>query len=252
MKIVKRYIVLFSLIMMISGNSSGDSITVDGKTFTDVLIYKSPSKYYVKIPKTGKTMNVPLDSVSEDDVSINDDPYYRDKLKAMYQLRKLGKPSNKEVDPAFKVVGGAPQESNVDAGSLFGGGGGGGGKGLGVSQAEVKQLLGAMQLSFSGSGNSVTGKSSDGSVSVSINGAADNVSRIAGTLSGDPAAMQSKGMAMGQVLGRIAPWSGPWLMQNLAKLQQTGKIEKTQNGVKVSITASGDEQTATMNFNISS
>ena len=82
---------------------------------------------------------------------------------------------------------------------------GGGGKGLGISQAEVKQMLGAMQLKFSGSGSSISGKSSDGTVSVAINGPANNVSGITGTLSGNPAAMQTKGYGDGSGDGENCP-----------------------------------------------
>jgi hypothetical protein len=252
MRFVKHLILPLSLMVSVCGNSFGDTITVDGKTYNEVLIYKSSSKYYVKIPKTGKTMSVSIDEVASDAVEINDDPYYRDKLKAMYEFaKKMGKSDTEEVDPTFKVVGSAPQQGTVDTSSLFGGGGGKG-KGLGVSQDQVKKALAQMQLTFTGSGNNITGKSADGSLNISIKGPANNVTSVTGSITGNPAALQAKVLPLGMFIGTTVPWAGPWLQQSFGQLQSAGQISKTQGGITIKMGGSGTEQSVTINFSMTS
>jgi hypothetical protein len=253
MKIARHFVLALGLMMFGIGNSFADSITVDGRTYDDVLIYKSPSKYYVKVPKTGKTLNFSIDEVDANAVTINDDPYYRDKLKARYELRKMGAPAKEEIDPNFKVVNSGPGEGPIDTSALFGGGGGGG-KGLGISQSQAKETLSLLQIKFSGSGNSISGKTPDGTTVVSMTGPKNNITKInLAITSTDPALIQQKLTPLVPIVTKVAPWSIAWLQQSMAQFQQTGKIEKTQGGVTVRVTASSPTpQSLTMNFTISS
>ncbi len=70
---------------MAPSQASADRITVDGETWNDVLVYKSSTMYYVKVPEEGVVFNVPMNDVSPSNVIIESDPYYRDELRKRYE-----------------------------------------------------------------------------------------------------------------------------------------------------------------------
>jgi hypothetical protein len=69
---------------MQTGTAFADQITVEGKTYQNVLIFKSSSRYYIRLPKEGRVISVPTTKVDESTVTIVDDPYYRDELMGLF------------------------------------------------------------------------------------------------------------------------------------------------------------------------
>lgn len=122
-----------------------DAITIDGQRYDDVLITRSSVFYYVQIPDEGRTINIPVDQVNPNSVTISDDPYYRDELKAEYERNRAMKDTGKPViqNPSFQVEDSGPSQADVDALLRGGGGGGnaGGAGGAGISRNQFEQML---------------------------------------------------------------------------------------------------------------
>ncbi|MEX2015747.1 MAG: hypothetical protein WD873_03850 [Candidatus Hydrogenedentales bacterium] len=220
-----------------SAAASADSIAIDGRVYENVLVYEGNSAYYVKIPDEGRVISAPKGEVSAASVSINDDPYYRDRLKTRFdqvrsgdQAAQLATPSAPS-DPAFQ----APDTIAVPSGGNEAGGVavGGGGSPLGVTRQAVESML------QSGGWQNQSGawKSANGSVQVQILGPDDNVTSVVASMSG-PMGQIMQGMGqVNQLVSKMAPWAPAWVQQASPQLMQTGFIENAQNGVYVSIAA---------------
>ena len=145
-------------LLLILGHPAGaDTITVGGARYKDVLVLKSSSSYYIQIPWEGRTVSVRAEDVDESKVEINDDPYYRDRLKEEYraakQLRDAGQSQGVQDDEAFRVREPSNDSFQVPTGGgksagAGGGGGGGGGGDLGVPRTQVEQGLTAFGVQF--------------------------------------------------------------------------------------------------------
>lgn len=234
---------------------SGDSITANGVVYEEVLVYEGSSSFYVKIPAEGRTISVPVGEVDRSTVVINDDPYYRDELKDRYEDAKLkgdrsrrGSGPTAPSDPAFQIT---DADRKFGSGARSGSdGGGGGGKGLGYSRAEIQGLIAQQGYTFKGSGDVVTGRSPDtpqGSSTIQLGGPANNLTSIIITFTGTQQLI-SMGIQGSVVMAmRSAPWAGEWAQQNNSKLLQGQPIQKTQDGIFISIQVgqSGQKLTAT-------
>lgn len=123
--------------------SSADSIVINGQRLDNVLVTKTSAFYYVQLPKEGRTLNIPIDNVNAADVTINNDPFFRDDLKAKYAenkaLREAGEAEDADADPSFRAGAGSASSA---------GGTVGGGAGLGTSRTQAEQALSGMGANF--------------------------------------------------------------------------------------------------------
>ncbi len=234
----------------------GDEITLGGVTHKDVLVYKGSAIYYVKFPKDGRIINVAEKDLAPGAVVISDDPFQRDELKAKFTdmkekrdaaIREAG--GTLPADSPFNTAIEGRSESMDTAALLGGGGGGGGGKGLGVPRAALMQLLQASGFTFGApAGNSVSGQSADGKMSIELQGPESGVS---GVVMKFPAAMAPIVLGgMGRGMGQAVPWIGEFLTTERANLAQGQAIERTQDGAYVSVVPSGSGPDATIVFTV--
>lgn len=82
----------FIVVLVLSLPAVSDSITVDGKTTSDVYVTESPTKYLVADPETGKSW-----TVSKDDATVTASGD-RDELRAKY-LKKVDSSLIKKTEP---------------------------------------------------------------------------------------------------------------------------------------------------------
>ena len=213
---------------------------MDGKAYTEVLVYESGRYYFVKLPREGRSISVSKDDVNSESVKINEDPFYREDLRALYDDVKLrgdaALADSKVNTSAFQLeegVGGA-----VDTAALLSGGGsGGGGKPMNLTVDAAKGAFAGLQVNFEKSGSNWKGKSPDGVVSVSISTSGEQVTSINGSINAnDPAVMQGKAGGVIQMMMKAAPWAQGWVMQNIQALQTGAALSNTQDGVFISIT----------------
>lgn len=223
-----------------------DSITIDGEHYRNVLVYKSRNMYYVQIPQEGRIVNAPLDEVDDATVEINDDPYYRDRLKSQYdqvrEARESGQSieSNEPLDPAFQVV---DSGNDVDVDALLSGGGGGG---LGIPRTQLETMLSQYGAQFS-PGPKVQGNPS---VQAQIPGGSIQLigppNKLVGMVirgSGTQQQMQMGRQQMGMLLSQVSPADANQIRQIWQELDRTGSYEMTQDGAKLSITQTQNGQT---------
>lgn len=248
------------ILLSIVHTAAADSIVINGKQYSDVLIYKTSSTYYVKIPKEGRSISVSVDAVDGTSVTINDDPYYRDELKELYDNVKSGEviePSDVPSDPAFRVqessASSAPVDSSAFLGSSAAAGGAGGKKGLGIPRQMLVGMLTGAGAQFSGSGNSMTGKMPDGTTFQLI-GPAENLTtiKIISTFPEEQkASMQQSAGQISMLTGASAPWAGNWMQSNMQTLIEGGTIKKTQDGITITISVKYNGGQGTFDFGIS-
>jgi hypothetical protein len=239
--------------------AGADSITIHGKQYNDVLIYKSRSTYYVKIPKEGHSTSIPVADVDETTVTINDDPYYRDQLKELYDSVKSGQTmaqSDVPSDPAFRVQESSNESAAVDASAFLGSqsvaAGSSGSKGLGIPRQMLQGMLTGAGAQFSGTGNTVTGKMPDGTTFQLI-GPAENLTTIKIKSSfpeAQKAQMQQSVAQISMLTGASAPWAAGWIQSNMQTLLNGGSITKTQNGVNITIKVNYSGGQGTFDFSL--
>lgn len=128
--------------------AAADTITVNGKRYDDVLVLKTSAFYYIQLPDEGRTLSVPAEDVDPAKVSINDDPFYRDKLKIEYDRNREAREANENVqvtDPAFQAdTSSGPSQAQLDALR----GGGGGGAGASIPRTQFEQMLSNFGVQF--------------------------------------------------------------------------------------------------------
>jgi hypothetical protein len=228
--------------------AAADTITVEGKTYSDVLVYKSSSLYYVKIPNEGRTFSVPVEDVPENAVYIERDPYVRDALQEKYdkteERQKEAAWEGDVSDPTFAVQAGGGSSGTVDTSGLLGGGGAAaapeGAASLVPDRESFGRQLQNFGLTVENSGDTSTFRSPDGSTTIAVSGPGDFVSRI---VVNAKVPQEQANAAMAQLmplLGRVAPWSTGFLGQNRAALLKGGSAEKTQDGVAISINSTAE------------
>ena len=232
-----------------TGAATADTIAIDGRVYENVLVYEGNSAYYVKIPDEGRVISAPKSDVSSSSISINNDPYYRDQLKARFdrvrsggQDAALATPSAPS-DPAFQApdtiaVAGAESEGvTVSAG----------GGPMGISRQDVESIL-------QGSGFQNQGgmwKSADGKVQVEIKGPDDNVNSVVASVTAPEAQIQQAFFQLGRVFASLAPWAPQWVLQNLEQLATTGAIQTAQDGRAVAVQMQPQGQNLTVTATIS-
>ncbi len=248
------------LLLAATWTATADSIVIDGKQYTDVLIYKSRSTYYVKIPKEGHSTSVSASQVDETTVSINDDPYYRDQLKDLYESVKAGRvvaQSDVPTDPAFQVQNTSADAPMVDSSAFLGSrsvasGSGGAAKGLGIPRQMLQGMLTGAGAQFTGTGNTVTGKMPDGTT-FQLVGPAENLTAVKIRSSfpeAQKAQMQQSVAQISMLTGASAPWAAGWIQSNMQTLLNGGTIKKTQNGVNITITVNYSGGQGTFDFSL--
>jgi len=242
---LKKIPVWATALAAIAGTSAfADRITVDGRTYEDVLVLETSSFYYVQIPDEGRTLSVPRDAVDEGSVVINDDPYYRDERKAKYDETKAARESGEAMvdDPAFHVQGQTTPNIDTDAllGRGGGGGGGGGGAGLGATRNDVETLLTGFGIAFQdgpGSDGLPTrvAKMPDGTA-IELLGPANTLQGIRVKGRGTP---QQYSMMLNQtrmMLAQLAPQAVGGLDGLINEAERNGRASATLNGVNVTLT----------------
>ncbi|MFP6581677.1 MAG: hypothetical protein VCD00_03885 [Candidatus Hydrogenedentota bacterium] len=236
---MKKSILLACVLSAMTIPSQADTIVVDGKTYTDVLVYESSRYYFVKLPREGRSISVAKGKVDAATIQLNDDPFYRDDLRELYddvKLRGEDALGDRAVnDSAFQVEEGIDRV--IDTGALLSGAAGGGGKPMNLTVDDAKAALAALQITFTKSGNAWTGKSADGIVTVSLATSGNAVTVLSGNVN-DPTAVQTKAPGIIQMLQKVAPWAGPWVFSNIQVLQTGGTLHKAQDGVDIMIQTS--------------
>lgn len=231
---------IWVVLCLVSAVVSADSITVAGVSYRDVLVYQSPSIYYVKLPEEGRVLSIPTAQIDPLTVEINDDPYYRDELKEKYErarLRVLGPANNEQrtpLDPAFLVQ---QKSKSQDIGQLLGPRGSG--EPLGISAAALKSQLRGAGLTFrqgkSLDGEEATiGASRDKRLEVQIIGPPSDVTGVVVKIRGkaqQTEALTKKLIAMVPLMQAVAPWIGGWMEQNIFAILGGGQMQNTQDGV---------------------
>ena len=99
------------LLVLCSSSVFSDSITIDGKQYSNVLIYETDIGYVVRLPSDGSTLNVRKENARA--VNITEDYGERDALLIQYEearKKKNEKPIN--LEPVMEELE-EPAESPV-------------------------------------------------------------------------------------------------------------------------------------------
>lgn len=246
-----------------------DSITVNGKTYRDVLIRTTANLYYVTLPDEGRVLTLSRHEVDPASVSIVDDPIYRDRLKAIYEENRAApKPrSYQSIDEADVV---ADARAMVDAANdsdyqirpidefaqPSDGGGSGSADGLGVTAAELQTAVQSAGVTMAQQGMQAghprfSGRSSSGHLEVDAYGPEENLKHLNLVVTAsDLGQLQSSLMAVAPMLEKIAPWAPEWFMQNQAALMASNSVETTQGNIRLRMQAgqSGANISLTITF----
>lgn len=239
--------------------AAADRITIDGETWNDVLIYKSSTMYYVKVPQDGTVFNVPINAVPPQNVEIVRDPWYRDELKERFEQNTTGARSTGDsvgasvFDAAVGIDGESEGDSDftepgteleaVEADTAGGA----------DPMAAIKATLQGMQYQLAEQNGNLVATSPDGSATVTfIGGSLAKGVEYNATV--PEAGVQQLGGALtvlGQLVGQSAPWAGPFLQQEVAPLLQTGgTAEKSEGPVKIAAEVSKSGGNVTLNLSV--
>lgn len=250
---VWRYVglwVCLGLAFVLSAPAAGDTITVGGARYKDVLVLKSNSSFYIQIPWEGRTISVRLEDVDESTVVISNDPYYRDRLKEEYrvskQLRDAGQLREGMDTSAFRVLESSNSNFELPADS----GNGTGKGGLGVPRTQVEQALTSFGVQF------LPGPGRGGDPSVA--GTMPNGARV--ELIGPPESLNGLDITASIPAGQMTAFAGQMKMfvlqmdSSLAgdydtmirEAQSSGRSSRTVNGISVIITMA--ENAGTVDF----
>lgn len=249
----------------IAAHAHGDSITIDGKTYSDVLIYETSLNYYIKIPAEGRVFSIPRNDVDPDSVNIRKDFSYRRQQQNHYEAVVQG-----DQDAARKIVEQkqarrrdtselkdlVQQARNETGGATDGGqltiadqdalgassGGAGGAGGLGITHQMLASMLQAQQFTVSegppaGGHPTTVAKLQlpQGSAEIVAEGPPSGITRMT-TNATVPAAMMKISVAqVTAMISQTAPSSGAQLQSQLAQLENGGSFEVTEGGVHVYI-----------------
>lgn len=228
----------------------GDTITIEGAMYKDVLVYKSSTIYYVKLPKEGRVISAPFSEVNESTVKINDDPYYRDELMALYdETRMRGESANRgsnrvePTDPAFRVSAdtkiGSPGQGSLTIGGPQVKGG------MGIARSQVEQMMGQMGMQFrpgpeKNGHPTVVAKMPDGT-SIQLIGPPNMLMGMVVKVTAPKAKIQQQFRQMQMMMGNTNQAEAK---EFLDSLMANGRYETTQDGnhVLATLTDSGENQ----------
>lgn len=251
-------IVVVAAAWVAAGASHGDRITFNGETWNDVLIYKSSTMYYVKVPQDGSIFNVPIDAVPPQNVEIVRDPWYRDELKqrfdqnaaagsrpttegvggSVFNVAEIGGGEGSGEEAAVPTEGG-PELEAMEAPAT----------GTGPDpMAAVKTMLNAMQFQVSDQDGNLVATSPDGATTiVFVGGTADGGVEYTSTVPETNVQTQVAALGMlGRMSGQSAPWVPEFLEQEVAPLLQSGgSAEKAEGPLAITaeVTKSGGNVT---------
>lgn len=243
-------------------NASADSIIIHGRSYNEVLVYKTNNNYYVKIPDEGRVIHAALDEVDADSVKIIDDFMYRRKLRRYFdavakgdedearRIREASRTSQAQLAESrlreiaeearlrTKVTAPTGVISIAKINEEQRRGGRSVAPGINISRATFESTLGSMGFTITkgalAGGNPTTvAKAAGGGITITAYGPDDRLNRVKGSIAGT---MEQVGASMGQmavVLGMLAPWSPAVLQANGARLQAGGVLDETQNGVRI-------------------
>ena len=198
--------------MAVAGAAWADTITLNGKTYEDVLVYETPRSYYVCIPEEGKALRAPVDEVDASSVKIIKDAVYRSERQAVYnEVKSGGRPKaapNVSIDPnAPTVIEGNANNPPRGTEALMGGGAATGG-GLGVSLQQLQAQIQGAGLKFSESGpGRWSAKNDKGNFTVAASGSAENLQSLQFSVSGSMQEIQGLMVNMGTSLATAVPWA---------------------------------------------
>ncbi len=231
-----------------------DWIVIDGKRYSDVLVYESSEVYYVRLPREGRSLSVKKTKVGSGQIEISDDPFYREELKTFYQDVKANGASAQErfesTDSAFQDTG-ANRTPTGDGSAFFSGGGGGaaGANAMAVPLETMKGMFSQLGFQLTKSGENMTGKSPDGVITLTLLGRSGMMTGISINIkTTDQNMMDLYLSGMTQNMSQGFPWVSTWLnsMKDPSGGFKTGK--KTQDGVTASISGSKTDLTISVEF----
>lgn len=219
-----------------------DSIVIDGQQLNDVLISKTSAFYYVQIPREGRTINVPIENVDEGTVKINEDAFYRDKLRDEYRRNKELRDAGQviEVDPAFRAgndrLGGGNPADLLN--SVTGGGGGVVG-GMGIRRIDLEQMLSGFGARFQPG----PGQNGQPSVVANMGGAKMELigppEQLNGMIISASGTSQQVEMIIGQqrmMVSQMSPEATKLFAEMITEAKQSGRSIRSENGVTMELT----------------
>ena len=133
--------------------AEADTIVIDGKKHENVLVNEGRTTYYVRIPNEGRIITVPASQVDKSQLEINEDPFYREELKARFERVRESGGAVSSDERHFEGPATPGGGEDVDINALLGQGGGGGGPIPGLSRAQFEQLLSQAGIRFQPAGN---------------------------------------------------------------------------------------------------
>jgi catechol 2,3-dioxygenase-like lactoylglutathione lyase family enzyme len=240
------------VVCALSGLAAADSITVNGQRVDNVLVTKTSSFYYVQLPGEGRTLNFPVESVEPGAVKINDDAFYRDKLKEEYKKNKELRDAGQEieVDPAFRAGPGDSVGGDGSAAPAQSGGAAAGG--LGVPRTQVEAALAGFGLAFQpGSGRggqpSVVAQMPDGS-RVELVGPPEQLFGIVASGTGAPAQINMMMTQLQMLVTQLQPAAAGEMQGLVQESKESGSARRSVGGVTLSLTQSQQGENATVEF----
>lgn len=221
-----------------------DEIVLHGARYRDVLVHKSSTSYYVQIPWEGRTLSARIEGVDASTVSINEDPYYRDKLKTEYreakELRDSGQLSTGPDDSVFRVrAQSSPDFKLYSDGAGTGGGGAGGGAGLGVPRSQIESMLAGFGVQFQkgpprGGMPTVVGQMPTG-VRIELIGPPQTLMGVDVTAMAPASQITASASQMQIFVVQIAPGVARQFPAMIQEAQQSGQSQRSVDGVSAQI-----------------
>lgn len=221
--------------------AGADEVVLRGARYRDVLVHKTETIYYVQIPWEGRTLSARIEEVDASTVLINEDPYYRDKLKKEYreakELRDSGQLSTAPDDSVFRVQ--AQSSSDFNLYSEGEGGAGATGAGLGVPRSQIESLLAGFGVQFQdgpprGGVPTVFGQMSTG-VRIELIGPPDRLMGVDVSGSGSAAEVAGAAAQMQMFVAQIAPGLAPEIQAMIKEAQESGQSQRSKDGVSASM-----------------
>jgi hypothetical protein len=206
----------------------------------------------VQIPGEGRTLNIPVENVEAGSVSINEDNFYRDNLKAEYKKNKELRDAGREfdVDPAFRA--GSDTLAASDAAGAPAAGGAAASGGLGVPRSQLEAMLSGMGLAFQpgqgrGGHPSVVAQMPDGS-RVELLGPPEQLQGIVASGSGGPPQINMMMQQLGMLVSQLQPAAAGVLPDLIKEAQASGSSQKSVGGVSLSLKQTQQGETSSVEF----
>lgn len=244
---------------LIQAAADADRITFDGQTWNDVLVYKSSTMYYVKVPEDGTIFNVPMDAVAPSSVEIVRDPWYRDELRKRFE-QNAGPGSRSSSDgvgaSVFNVseIGTEPEsEESVSSSeeavpeleSTEGA------ARAAVTVNPVMSMLQNLQFTISNEDGNVVATSPDGATTILfVGGSPEGGVEYSSTVPEASIEVQKRTLGvLGNLAGQTAPWAPEFLQQEVAPLLDSGgSAEKSEGALSIAANVTKADGNVTVNI----